>query len=474
MAELQISPRSRVTRWLIVLATGLLVIAIPAPAGVEFKAWALTAVFLATMVGLVAQPMPGGAMVLLGVTTIAITGIVPIAKALDGFSDSVVWMVLAAFFISRAMIKTGLGRRIALYFVRAIGKTSLGLAYSLALSDMSLGMIIPSTGARSGGIIFPIAKSLAETYDSRPGPTARKLGSFLTVLLYNTDVIVCAMFFTGQASNALIAGFAREAANIEITYRTWLMAGIVPGLVSLALIPLVFYKLYPPEIKHTPAAAELANRELAAMGPLARGEKLMLLVFLMVFALWMTTAWHKIDYAIVALLGVAALLVTNTLSWEDLVSERSAWDVFIWYGGLVQLARLLGESGVTKWFANYTAGWITGWEWWAALGVILLIYFYVHYGFASITAHATAMYIPFLTVTIAAGTPPMLAVLLLAHFSNLCASLTHYGTTPGPIWFGAGYVPQPTWWKLGFIASLVNIPIWVIIGVLWWKIIGFI
>ncbi len=81
--------------------------------------------------------------------------------------------------------------------------------------------------------------------------------------------------------------------------------------------------------------------------------------------------------------------------------------------------------------------------------MLLLIYFYAHYGFASITAHATAMYTPFLVVILAAGAPPYLAVLSLAYFSNLDASLTHYGTTPAPIYFGAGYVKQRTWWLLG-------------------------
>ena len=459
-------------RWLLVIASGLAVLVTPVPAGVEQSSWQLLAVFVATMVGLIAQPLPGGAMVLLGVCTLAVTGIVPIAKALAGYSDSVVWLVLAAFFISRGMIKTGLGRRIALQFVRLIGKTSLGLAYSLALSDGVLAMIIPSNAARSGGIIFPISRSLAETYESRPGESARKLGSFLMVLLYNTDVVVCAMFLTGQASNALIAGFARDAVGIDLTYRAWLVAGLLPGLVSLIVVPLVFYRLYPPGIRHTPAATEMARQELSAMGPISKPEKLMLAVFALVLTLWLTLSWHSIDYAAVALLGVAVLLITGVLEWNDLLSERGAWDVFFWYGGLVQLARLLGESGVTTWFAQITAGWIAGWEWWAALGAILLVYFYAHYGFASITAHATAMFVPFLTVTVAAGTPPYLAVLLLAFFSNLCASLTHYGTTPGPIYFGAGYVPQSTWWRLGFIASLVNIPIWIAVGLVWWKVLG--
>jgi divalent anion:Na+ symporter, DASS family len=459
-------------RWLLVLGSGVAVFFTPVPTGVDPAAWRLFAVFVATMVGLIAQPLPGGAMVFLGVCTLCVTGIVPIAKALAGYSDSVVWLVLAAFFISRGMIKTGLGRRIALQFVRLIGKTSLGLAYSLALSDGILAMIIPSNAARSGGIIFPISRSLAETYDSRPGETAGKLGSFLMVLLYNTDVVVCAMFLTGQASNALIAGFAKSTVGIDLTYGAWLIAGLLPGLLSLLVVPLVFYWLYPPAIKHTPAATELAQSELNAMGPLSSAEKLMLAVFALVLTLWLTLAWHSIDYAAVALLGVAVLLITRVLDWNDLLSERGAWDVFFWYGGLVQLARLLGESGVTRWFAQITAGWIAGWEWWAALGAILLVYFYAHYGFASITAHATAMFVPFLTVTVAAGTPPYLAVLLLAFFSNLCATLTHYGTTPGPIYFGAGYVPQGTWWRLGLIASFVNIPIWIAVGFIWWKVLG--
>jgi DASS family divalent anion:Na+ symporter len=157
------------------------------------------------------------------------------------------------------------------------------------------------------------------------------------------------------------------------------------------------------------------------------------------------------------------------LSWEDVISERQAWDVFIWYGGLVRMAEALGQTGILKKFAETAASFTVGWKWWAALATLLLIYFYAHYGFASSTAHATAMYTPFLVVIIAAGAPPYLAVLSLAYFSNLDASLTHYGTTSGPIYFGAGYVTQQTWWRLGFVVSLVTIPIWVVLGFTWWK-----
>jgi divalent anion:Na+ symporter, DASS family len=170
--------------------------------------------------------------------------------------------------------------------------------------------------------------------------------------------------------------------------------------------------------------------------------------------------------------GVCLLLLTKVICWEDALAERAAWDVFIWYGGMVRMAEALGESGITKKFAESSAGFTSGWKWWAALGLLLLIYFYAHYAFASISAHALAMYTPFLIVVTLAGAPPFLAAALLAYFSNLSAGLTHYGTTPGPIYFGADYVSQQKWWQLGLIASVANILIWSSVGLVWWKILG--
>jgi DASS family divalent anion:Na+ symporter len=199
----------------------------------------------------------------------------------------------------------------------------------------------------------------------------------------------------------------------------------------------------------------------------------MLLVFALVASLWTTTKWHGIDYSAVAMLGICVLLVGGVIDWEDALAERSAWDVFIWYGGMLRLAEALGETGITKRFAEAASNFTGNWKWWAALSLLALIYFYAHYAFASISAHALAMYMPFLLVIMAAGAPAGPAALMLAYLSNLSASLTHYGTTSGPIYFGAGYVSQQTWWKLGLITSIPNILIWTTVGIVWWKIIGY-
>jgi len=471
-ARLRSARQITLIKWGVIVFCGVGIALLPVPSGITPQAWRLLAIFTATIVGSILQPVSGGAMVLLGVTAVALVGAQPVEEALQGYADPVVWLVLAAFMISRGMIKTGLGRRIAFLFIRSLGHRSLGLGYALVGTEVVLGSVIPSNGARSGGIIFPIAKSVSEAYDSRPGPTAAKLGTFLMTLLYQCEVIVCAMFLTGQASNAIIAKFAQQVTGIELTYARWLIGAIVPGLVSLIVVPLALYRFFPPEIRQTPEAAEMAQSELKQMGPMKWKEIVMLLVFLLVAGLWVTLKLHSIHYAVVPLIGIGVLLLSGVLDWADIVGEREAWGVFIWYGGLVHMAAALGDAGITKRFAEVASGVTVGWKWWVALAMLALIYFYVHYGFASITAHVTAMYMPFLVVIIAAGAPPILAVLSLAYFSNLNASLTHYGTTPAPIYFGAGYVTQRRWWLIGLLASVANILIWTVIGFGWWKILG--
>lgn len=393
-------------------------------------------------------------------------------EALSGFGDPTVWLVMSAFFISSALLKTGLARRIALLFVRAVGRTPLGVCYALAGTDMVLAGIIPSNAARSGGVVLPIARSIAELYGSRPGPTSALLGSFLITGLYQSICITAAMFFTGQASNPLAAQIASATFHYPVTPAGWLAAAIVPGLCSLIAIPLVIYRLDPPGIKTTPEARAFAAAELKQMGPMRRAEGIVLGVFAGVCGMWVTSPLHHVDIGVTALVGAAALLLAGVLDWDDVTGNRAAWDIFIWYGGLVRLGLALNQAGITREFARGVAGLFGHASWPVLLGSALLIYFYAHYGFASITAHILAMFTPFTAVLVAAGAPPGLAIFAFACFSNFDAGLTHYGTTPSPMYFATGYVSFAKWWKAGFLISLLNLAIWTTVGFGWWKLIG--
>lgn len=450
---------------------GFVAYVIPRPEAIKPEGWRLTALFLATIVGSITEPLPAGALVLLAVVLSSVVGGLTITEALAGYSNSSVWLVLVAFFISHALIHTGLARRIALLFVRAFGKSSLGVAYSLAASDMVLAGMIPSNGARAGGIVLPIARSISELYGSLPGETAGKLGSFLMIAIYQAVCITSGMWMTGQVSNFLARDMALQA-GYEITPFSWIRASIVPGLLSLIVVPWIAMKLNPPELKHTPEASNFAAGELKAMGPLRRPEWILLAVFATVVYFWIRSRDYGIDVAVPALLGVMALMLTGVLEWDDIRGEKGGWGVFIWYGGLLRLAQGLNDAGVTKVFATSVAAALGGHGWPMLFALTILIYFYAHYAFASITAHVVSMFPAFLAVLLAAGAPIGLTVFTFIFLGNISACLTHYGTTPAPIFYAQNYVPLKMWWKIGAVASVANLIIWTTAGFGWWKLLG--
>ena len=250
---------NKLVQFAIPLIVGLIVWFSPVPAGVEIAAWHLLAIFVATIVGIIVKPLPMGAVAMIGIAVTALTGTLSIGDSLSGFGNSTIWLIVVAFFISRGFIKTGLGARIAYLFMQALGKKSLGVAYGLIGADLVLSPAIPSNTARGGGVIYPVLASIAKAYGSEPDETtARRIGAFLTKASFQGLVITSAMFLTAMAANPLAAKFAGEQ-GVEITWGSWAVAAIVPGLLSLLIIPYLIYKIYPPEIKETPEAVELAR-----------------------------------------------------------------------------------------------------------------------------------------------------------------------------------------------------------------------
>jgi DASS family divalent anion:Na+ symporter len=445
---------------------------VPPPAAITPQSWRYFAIFVAVIAGQMLRPLPGAAIVVIGLAATVANG-EPMRDVLGGFAEPTVWLVLAAMVMARVLLETGAAHRIALLFVRRFGHRSIGISYALVLSDITLAAGVPSITARSGSMVMPVGRAIAELFESRPGPTARRLGATLFATMYQGSTVACAMFLTGQASNLLGAGLALRLAGVEVTWTSWLVAAIVPGMVSALVAPWLVHRLLPPEVTRTPEAAEFARLELERKGPVRRHEAIALLVFAGLGLLWVTSGWHGLDVTFVALLGLVTLLLTGTLTWEQALGERVAWDVFIWYGGLLKMGELLNDTGVTKLFAESVGGRLGGLSWMTVLLLVLFLYFYAHYFFASITAHMLAMFPPFVALLIGVGVPPLLAVYSLMCLANLTAGLTHYGTTTGPVLFSQNYVTFGEWWRVGFVVSSVNLAIWLVIGFAWWNLLGF-
>ncbi|MDM2912158.1 anion permease [Citrobacter sp. Cpo012] len=385
------------------------------PSGLSAPAWHSAIIFVATIASIVAKVLPIGAVGIIGITVFALayaagdkTASGAITTALSELNSSLIWLIVVAFMIARGFIKTGLGRRIALQMIRLLGKRTLGLAYGLAFADLILSPAMPSNTARCGGVIYPIADSLARSFHSNPEDESRsKIGTFLITCIGNVNDVTAALFMTGYTGNLLAV-------------------------------------------------------KLATVGVL--------------LVLWIFGDTLGVDATTASFVGLSILLLSGVLSWEDVKSEKGAWDTLIWFAALLMMANQLKKLGFTTWFGNLIGDSLSstmhGTSWVIVLLLLNAAYFYTHYFFASGNAQIAALYAVFLGVGLHLNIPAAPTALMLAFTSSLYCSLTQYTHARGPILFGAGYVPTGVWWRTGFIISLFNQAVFITVGLMWWKVLG--
>lgn len=459
---------------LIVIAVCAIIWFIPPQGGITPTAWHLLAIFIATILGFILQPLPIGGVAFIAITFSILSGTLKLGEALSGFSNSTIWLIVCAFLFAKGVIQSGLGRRIAFLLIRSFGTSSLKLAYTLATTELILAPATPSNTARGGGIMFPIVKSLSLAFNSEPGPSSRKIGSYLMLMAHSANISSVLIFLTASAVNPLVVSLGKSVLGVEVTWWMWFAAGSVPGLISLYFLPYFIYKVYPPEIKETPEAPAHAQKELDAMGPTTRVEKVVAAVFILCLTLWATSSFTGLSATTVAMIGVSAMVISQALSWQDILEEKAAWDVLIWMGAIVGMAGLLAKFGVVDIFANSVKGAVGHMDWRIAFFFVAIVYCYCQYFFASGTARVTALFSAFASVLVALGAPPLYTVLMFGLLGGVGCSLTHYGSAVTPIYFNAGYVPQGTWWKVGFAISVVNFIIAFGIGSLWLHFLGYV
>lgn len=462
---------------------------IPVPEGVSPNAWQLLALFVGTIAAIISKALPIGAISVIAIALVAVTRVTnptsasgALADALSGFSNELIWLIGASIMISISLTKTGLGARIGYFFISLVGKNTLGIAYALGIAEVILAPVTPSNTARGGGIIHPIMRSIADSFDSKPEDGSReKVGRYLALVNYNINPITSAMFITATAPNPLIVSLIFQGSGFELSWSMWATAAFLPALFSLIIIPLVIYFVYPPTIKSTPDAPQFAKGKLHELGPISLPEKITIGVFVVLLLLWagipamIFGSEFGVPPTAAAFIGLGILLLTGVLSWDDILGNKGSWDTVTWFAALVMMASFLGKLGLVSWLAQTVGSGIDnlGLDWIISVLILLVIYVYSHYFFASTTAHITAMFSAFFIAGMALQAPPALWALILAFSSSIMMSITHYGTGTAPIIFGSGYATLGEWWKIGFITSLVNLLIWCIIGGLWWKFLGY-
>jgi anion transporter len=433
----------------------------PAPSGLPTQAWRLFAVFVAVVLGMVLEPLPPGAVGLLGVAVAGALGLVggtPAESArwaLSGFSDATVWLIFGAFVLATGYERTGLGRRIALELVRRLGGRTLGLGYAIALADLALAPLTPSNTGRSGGVIYPIVRQLPELYGSAPGPTARRIGAYLMWTAFASSAVTSAMFVTALAPNPVALSLARQATGLDIGWTGWMLGFLPVGLPLLAVVPALAYAVYPPEIKASREVPAWAAAELARMGPTSRREWGMAALIGLALALW-TVGAERVNATQTILIVVTLMVASGIVAWDDVLGNRQAWHMLVWFATVVAFADGLGRVGFVAWAGHAAGGALAGVPPRLIAPLLVCLFFFAHYFFASLTAHATALMPVFLATAVALpGVPARRIALLLCYSLGLMGVLDPYATGPAVVYYGSGFVSRRAFWSLGLLFGVL-------------------
>ncbi len=450
----------------------IVVALLPTPEGLTVNAHYFFAVFLGVIVALILEPFPPALIGLTGVAFCATFGLVgsnakeASAWALSGFSNGVIWLIFAAFMFALGYKKSGLGRRIALHLVKKLGKTTLGLGYAVAFADGILSPFMPSNTARSAGTIYPIAINIPQMFDSTPNNEPRKIGSYISWVAIAATCVTSSMFLTALAPNLLAVSLVEKNVGIVIEWGQWFSTLAIVMIPLFLLVPYLVYIIYPPEQKKSPEAPLWATKELEEMGSITKKEILMLCFAILALVLWIFGKQIGVNSTVAAIAVLCLLVLTNVITWEDVITNKAAFNIFIWFATLVAMAGGLKEVGFLKWAAGLISGGLVGMEPITIAISLVILFFVFHYFFASITAHVVALLPLFLGVAANLLPEAMMQplALLLVGSLGIMGILTPFATGPSPIWYGAGYISQASWWRLGAIFGAIYLAALVILG----------
>ena len=454
------------------IIAGLILWFFEPPSGLDEKGYQIFVVFISVIISLLVRAFPMAVSVLAGLSFSVMVGLISLKEALKGYSDSTTWLVVIAFLIAGVVIDTGLGKRISLLCIHALGKSMTGLGYAICSAELILGPLVPSNTARGGGILAPIVDSMSRTLGSMPNKSPDKAGQYLHLVGAHANLITAAMFLTGMAANPLISKMGLDVFQIEFNWYTWALGSIVPGAIGLLGLPILLNYLSPPTIKSIQPIRDKITKDIKELGPWTFKEITTALTLGIMLLLWSTKPVHGWGTTTVALFGLLAILFLNAISWEDMAKNHKAWDTLIWLGGLLTLATSLKDLGFISWFAEMIQQSLTEYSPIFIFLMLALIYFYSMYFFSMLTAHIVAMAGAIFIVAKGVDLNPLLIVGVFAYFSNLCGCLTNYSTGPVIIYFGNGYLLPMSWFKIGFLVSIYHIIIWLGAGSIWWRIIG--
>jgi DASS family divalent anion:Na+ symporter len=438
----------------------------PVPAGLTAPAWHLFAVFAAAITSVLIGAFPLLTASMLAVGAIVLTGTITPEQAYSGFANSSVLLVVIAFIVAQAVVKSGLGRRVSLFMVSRFGGSSMGLAYSIVFTDAAIAPAFPSNTAR-GGVLYPIVLSVAQGAGSRPeDPESRHLGGYLMFCSMAGLAVSSALWMTATSANPIAVQIVQQA-GLEIDFAKWILASSVPSLVAIGLIPVIVAKLFPPRVGKTPEAPVAARKELAGMGGMSRDEWITAIVFALMVAGWVFGNLLKLNTTSVAFMGFGVLLFLGVITIDDITKQGDTLVTFFWLAVLFAMSAQLNQLGFMGYVGERLAASLGGLAWPTMYATLIVLYVLIHYMFVSQSSQVLALFGVFLDVGTKGGVPLPLMAFGLLFASSYFSVITPQGGSQNIIFAASGYLTQRELYTLGAAITLAFLAVYLLIGSPW-------
>jgi sodium-dependent dicarboxylate transporter 2/3/5 len=443
----------------------------PGALSAEGRATAGVALAMAALWMTEALPLPVTA--LLPILLLPLFGVASVTEAAAPYANEVIYLFLGGFFLALAMERWGLHRRLAYGVLASVGpRPGAALAGMMGATGF-LSMWVSNSAATM--VMLPLATSLVGLTDAHPD--ARDRTNFAVSMLLGVAwaaSIGSLGTVIGTPPNLFLRGFAARTLQVDVGFGAWMVVGVPVAAALLALAWWVLRRLHPVGLPELPGGREAIAAARAALGPMSRGEKLMLGVFGLALLGWLAREpLSRVDAAATALpflarlsdtsvaVGAAVLLFVVPvdarrgvflLDWDT--ARRAPWDVLLLFGGGLSLAAAIQKTGLAQWLGEQLAHVGTlPMPVMVALVTTLLIFLTE---LTSNTATA-ATFLPLLaSVAASTGVAPML-LLLPATLAATCAFMLPVATPPNAIVFAGGRLTVRQMARAGLWLNLLGI-----------------
>lgn len=445
---------------IIVFIASILCIILPDYTVLSPAAVRMLVIFISTMVGIILEVCNPIILLLLAVTCASLSKTIDVKMGFSGFSNTVPWLLFVVLSLAKTISSSTLGLRLAYLFMKYFGGSILGLSYSILLTEVLIGPLLPSNTARAASLDMPLVKSLTQYISCNTKNVSEKsIGSYLSFLGICGNATSSGLFLTAMLSNTLIAEAVTQF-GLNVTWTNWFQYMILPYFIFLVLIPFMLQLICKPKVHNLSALKELAAKNYKELGAITNQEKLIIFVFLGMLILWILSEFLHIPIMTTALIGLCIFIFTGVLNIKDILSNYGTFSSVVLLGLIISLVNCLVDLKVIEWFSGIISNSVCNFDKSIVFIIITGIYYFAQYFFTSESSKIIALYVPFLSAGVAVGIDARVLAITLAAFSSASDVLASHVCPSGLTLYSAGYLSFKKWMSYGLIIAICFLTIW--------------